>query len=639
MAATYIWSGGGTDDDWNTATNWSGNVAAVSKSDTVLRFAGQTRLTPTTASAFLLRSITFDAGSEAFTLGGASLTMGNGSSITNNSTSLQTIANAGIALSGDSTWNSGTGGLAVSSVLSGSGWLYKNGTGTLSLSGANTYGGSISIAAGTLSAAHDSALGAASGAVILSNGATLNLNNADIIKNEVRVRGTGVGGQGALTATGTSSITGLLTFDASTTIGGTGTLTVDEMKEISSGTTVTKVGGGTLIIAGTGLVRRTEFVINEGLVILDKTNTYALSGDHLTVNNGGRIQLAGTGNDQINNSTRLILNTGGVLDTNGRSEIVASLEGGGSVTNTATGGSSLLVVGGPEYNPSSTFSGVLDDGAGTLSLEKRGTGTLTLGGANTYTGGTTIADGILLVTGSLGDGDYAGDIANSATLAFDSATHQTLAGVLSGPGALTKSGVGTLTLSGQNNYTGPTTIHAGAFRVNGSLGATTVTIAAGATLTGAGTIGGPATIAGDAHLAPGNSPGTLTFTNGLDLQDGAILDIELGTTSDLVRVSGGVLSSPASGTITVNLSAAGGFAAGIYTLIDATGADLASIGATSFALGTTIAGHTYTFSQNGNRFLLTVGAIPEPGAAALLTGITILAASLRRRRHPALSRV
>lgn len=631
IAATYTWNGGGTDDNWSTAANWGGTVA-VSKSDTALRFSGQTRLTPTAASAFTLRSITFMSGAGAFTLGGSALTFSSGGSVTNSSSSLQTITNAGITLSGDSWWDSGAAGLNVSSVLSGSGSFYKNGSGTLTLSGANTYTGSISVASGTLSAAHDSALGAASGALSVSNGATLNLNNAHITKNEIKIRGTGVGGQGALTATGTSSFTGLLNFyNGDTTIRTTGTLTLDEMKEVYSNTTVTKVGAGTLIIAGTGIVGRTEFAINEGLAILNKTGTYALSGDHLTINNGGRIQLAGTGDNQINNSTRLIINTGGVLDTNGRNERVASLEGGGTVTNTATGTNSHVVVGGPEYNPSSTFSGIIEDGAGTLSLEKDGSGTLTLSGTNTYSGQTIIFGGTLLVTSSLGGGNYAGRIANAGTLGFNSASHQTLAGVISGSGALTKSGAGTLTLSAQNTYTGATTINGGTLRVNGSLGNTVVTVASGATLTGSGTIGGPTTITSGAHLAPGNSPGTITFTGGLTLQGGSILDFELGETSDLIRVSGGILSGPSSGTILVNLSDAGGFIDGTYTLIDATGATFDSFDTSFFELGTHLEGYTYTFVQNGALFQLAVTAVPEPAAFTLLAGAAVLGGCLLRR--------
>ena len=198
-------------------------------------------------------------------------------------------------------------------------------------------------------------------------------------------------------------------------------------------------------------------------------------------------------------------------------------------------------------------------------------------------------------------------------------------------GSLTKVGAGTLTLSSDNTYTGSTRIEAGTFLVNGSLANTAVSVFSGATLGGNGRIDGLTTIKSGARLAAGNSPGTLTFTAGLTLNDGAILDFELGTASDLIRVTGGTLSS--TGTITVNLFDSGGFTAGTYTLIDATGATLTSIGATTFELGTVIAGYDYTFTQAGNLFqLIATSAIPEPAAFAYLAGLGILALAVFQRR-------
>ena len=193
----------------------------------------------------------------------------------------------------------------------------------------------------------------------------------------------------------------------------------------------------------------------------------------------------------------------------------------------------------------------------------------------------------------------------------------------------------TLTLSGTNTYTGATRINDGTLRVNGSLISSAVTVASGATLGGSGTIGGLATFATGAHLAPGNSPGTITFTGGLILSTGSILDFQLGTASDLIAVSGGTLSGPGSGTITVNLSDSGGFTAGTYDFIDASGATLTGIDATSFALGTIIAGYDFTFTQSGNLFRLVAvtAALPEPATYAALLGAAALAFAAFRRKN------
>ncbi|MDR1777876.1 MAG: autotransporter-associated beta strand repeat-containing protein [Desulfovibrio sp.] len=108
------------------------------------------------------------------------------------------------------------------------------------------------------------------------------------------------------------------------------------------------------------------------------------------------------------------------------------------------------------------------------SLTKTGDGTLTLAAANTYTGDTTIEDGTLEITGSLGadkGNSYAGNIINKSRLVFNQAINQTLAapGAVSGTGDLVKKGTGTLTLAGENTYKGKTTIEDGSLIVTGSL--------------------------------------------------------------------------------------------------------------------------------------------------------------------------
>ena len=107
--------------------------------------------------------------------------------------------------------------------------------------------------------------------------------------------------------------------------------------------------------------------------------------------------------------------------------------------------------------------------AGNDGLQKNGAGTLVLNATNTFTGNTTVSGGMLSIGGNatagstLGNaGTYAGDvsIASGAKLVFNTATTQTLGGVISGGGALQKGGSGTLTLSDHNTYTGKTTIAA-----------------------------------------------------------------------------------------------------------------------------------------------------------------------------------
>ncbi|OYV93512.1 MAG: hypothetical protein B7Z73_03390, partial [Planctomycetia bacterium 21-64-5] len=137
-------------------------------------------------------------------------------------------------------------------------------------------------------------------------------------------------------------------------------------------------------------------------------------------------------------------------------------------------------------------------GGGTGALTKAGSGTLTLAGNNTYTGGTTINDGVLaFASGALGtSGTIA--FAGNSTLRWSGANTQDISSRLvidngvdatldvgtndvtlasgfggNGTGALTKVGSGTLTLTGNNTYSGGTTITAGTLAfASGALGTT-----------------------------------------------------------------------------------------------------------------------------------------------------------------------
>jgi len=122
------------------------------------------------------------------------------------------------------------------------------------------------------------------------------------------------------------------------------------------------------------------------------------------------------------------------------------------------------------------------NGAG--SLTTLGVGTLTLTGANTYSGTTTIIAGTLQVgnggtTGTLG----IGALTNNGALAFNRSDTITIAYLISGSGALIQSGIGTTILTAANSYTGTTTISAGTLQVGN--GGTTGSLGTGAVVNNA----------------------------------------------------------------------------------------------------------------------------------------------------------
>ncbi len=110
--------------------------------------------------------------------------------------------------------------------------------------------------------------------------------------------------------------------------------------------------------------------------------------------------------------------------------------------------------------------------------------------------------------------------------------------------AVTKSGGGTWLLTGANTYSGPTTVQLGKLLVGnpagvGSLGASPITVQSGGTLGGSGTIAGPATINAGGTLAPGNSPGVLTTTNGTVTLNGDGLSVNSNSNYGVVLVGNG----------------------------------------------------------------------------------------------------
>jgi autotransporter-associated beta strand protein len=209
------------------------------------------------------------------------------------------------------------------------------------------------------------------------------------------------------------------------------------------------------------------------------------------------------------------------------------------------------------------------------------------------TGGAKIDDGGFGLGGGFG-------ITIAAPLIHDPALATT-------DGGLAKLGAGTLTLSGNNTFNGNITISNGTLiiAVTGSVSTASnlniiagtfdasalggFTLNSGRTVMGNGAVNGNFTVTSGATIAPGNSVGTLTFSNALTLAAGSVQNFELGATnaSDQVIVLGALSLGG-----TLNVTNLAGFGAGTYTLFTA-----ASVSG-ALTLGSAPAGYTCALSNS-----------------------------------------
>ncbi|PZQ82369.1 MAG: hypothetical protein DI549_11425, partial [Ancylobacter novellus] len=464
--------------------------------------------------------------------------------------------------------------------ISGSGCLKKTGEGTLALSGSSNFSGGTTVSAGAVQVSAAANLG--TGGLALEGAGTLRVSGTFTDGRAISL--TPVGGIGG----GTVEIDASQTLTLSGTISGTGALT--------------KTGTGQLILAG--------------------TNTYSGA----TTINAGILQASG--GQALSDTGAVSVAAGAQLILTGN-ETVGSLAGAGQVTLT----NAVLQLGGDDTD--TVFSGALD---GSGSLAKVGTGTLFLSGANSFTGGTTVAAGTVQVAAAaaLGSGELAligggtlrasGSFSDGRTVTLaavggvggtvevDADTELTLTGVVAGSGSLTKSGAGSLTLSGTNTYDGATMVNAGRLVTSGGhalsdTGTVSVASAAQFVVQGGETIGslageGRTTLASGILLlgAPGDSTtyagtidgagaltktgsgtftltGTNSYTGDTTVKDGT-LTVDGSLASDVYVRNGATLSGGGSIARTVHVLDGG-------TLIGEQSSGL-SMGGLDMAAGSTL---------------------------------------------------
>lgn len=419
------------------------------------------------------------------------------------------------AISGGGTLDTSTASGTVSGGVSGPGSLTKTGGGILVLSGVNTYSGGTTVNAGALAVTALSALPDYStpGKIIVNSGGALTVGNPAELATLLDAATFNPGSfAGIDTTSGSLSYASpALPSGVGFAVSGPNTLTLSGANTYS---------GGTMIVGGT-------------LSVSSDNNLGATPGSatpRKLVISGGTLMAS--------NSFTLNSNRGIALGPGGDS----------------AGAGTIIVASGKTL----TYGGTItDNGSSAGSLIKTGAGTLTLTGANTYSGDTYLNGGFIYASSLANLGSGSRLVFNGGGLQFGSSSFDASQRTMvfsgnatldtrtndnvwlmnsigaGGSGSLVKTGAGRLSLYGASTYTGGTTVVSGTLSVRNPVGSATgsgpVMINSRTGLSGLGIIDGPLTIAGsltpDSGSWSNSVPEVLTVNNRVTFQPGSTLAV------------------------------------------------------------------------------------------------------------------
>ena len=398
----------------------------------------------------------------------------------------------------------------INSTISAAGFT-KSGNGELILT-ADYSGGPLIISSGTLTLGGVSSDGFGTTITVL-NDAALQLNNIDRINNFATLD---IQSGGTFNLNGNSDVVGYV-YGAGSVINNNSALYLD-LDNGDSHTFSGTIGG-----AGNFGLRGNNATATAGKLILTGASTY--SGT--TVITGGK-------NVKGNSKTTLQLAKG-----NNRLPVSTVISFG---EDSASGLTGKLILGDSSGVSNQTVAGITD---------KNGTGTFTIAGGNSLVSTLTVKNNSdFTFSGKIG-----GTLANEDNI------------------CVVKSGNGTLLLSGKNTYTGTTSISSGALLITGSTAPmSVVTVKKNAFIGGTGAITGSVTVNDSGIISPGiKGTGTLS-TGNLILNERSILNFELGTNKDSIKINGNLILNGI-----LNITALSGFKSGLYTLITCTGTVIDSV--------------------------------------------------------------
>jgi autotransporter-associated beta strand protein len=462
---------------WNTSISGSGGFAQVGAGITIFTAAqGYTGNTTVSDGTLQLGAGGSLASQATLAVSGGAFDLGTDNQITGALTLTGGLIEDGTLTSASFGVQAGT----VSAVLGGGGALTKTGSGTVTLSGANTYNGGTTISAGTLQLGSGANSGSLTGNV--TDNATLADDRSDTLTWLTTISGSGAFAQIGAGITvfdvaesysgGTTVSNGTLRLGASGSLASAGALAVSagtfDLGMVTQTTgALTLTGGliedGTLDSASFGVQAGTVSAMLGGGGALTKTGsgTATLSGANSytggTTIGAGMLQISGGGTLGVSAGTLAV--SGGTLDLGATTQTSGALTLTGGAIQDGTLDSAAFGV------QAGTVSAVLGGGV----LTKTGSGTVTLSGANIYSGGTTITAGTLQLGSGSNSGSLTGNITDNATLVTDRSDTYAFAGSISGSGGFEQLGSGTTVFTASNNYSGGTTISAGILQLgNGS---------------------------------------------------------------------------------------------------------------------------------------------------------------------------
>ncbi len=559
---------------WSNSANWTGGTIADGQ-DGIATFG-----TPTVANTVSLDTVrtigelNFSNGSTTL---GWTLSNTSGSSLTlSTSTGLPIINVAGATD-------------VISATLTGTQGFVKTGTGSLTLSGVNTYTGNTNVSGGTLTVSSDSNMGSTSGSLIL-NGASFYSGNATFARNIVAI------GTDSFTAGGTTTFNGNLSggailngpaINGSVTqfygndSGFTGTFTSNYQTNLQTAT----AGSAAAAWVGNGNGNTNTFIIT------DTTTPETVSFGSLTGTSTSTVR-GSSGTNQL-----VTLRIG---------DLGTSTTWAGDIRNGGSSGGlfGVLKVGAGTFTLSGTnspYTGVTNISAGTLSVPQLTNGGVSssMGAATNAAGNLIFSGGTLLYTGATVSTDRNFTISPGVNADFNvssAAAVVTMSGVTPATtGGFIKDGAGILSWSGTQVYSGNTTINAGALLLkNGTISNSAVTSGAAGTFGGTGNLATAYTQTAGT-LAPGSvgTIGQLNMSSGATLSGGALaIDIGGGGTSDLLNVTGNLNLSAVTA---LNVNVLTGATSGSYDIINYSGsltgntANLTLPPSRTFSLGTATA--------------------------------------------------